>query len=121
MISLLLTCFIPVDEHFVVDHYDGAVWNVVNRAGTPFTQLLVFTNTRNGLRYEDFRVMPEPPIIKHRKHHTELTFVDPRGYIIRKVYVRTYNVITSNFDIEVPNRKQFPLGHRRNLSRQKGR
>lgn len=116
MISILLLCSLPVDEHFVVDHYDGAVWNVVKQRGTQFTQLLFYTHTRHGLRYEDFRVLKQPPIVRNYRRHSEITFVDSRGSVIRKVYVRAYNVITSTFDIELKNRKQFPLGHRRNLS-----
>ena len=114
---LLIILSLPRHEYHVDDVYDGAVWNIVDKRVNGFSQLLFFTNTRNGLRYEDFRVMKQEPMKIHRKHHIMVIFVDPRGNFIRRIKVRTYNVIKSDHDIELANRKIHPLGHRRPLEK----
>ena len=114
---LILILTLPRHEYHVDDVYDGAVWNIVDRRANDFNQLLLFSNTRNGLRYEDFRVMKHEPMKIQHKRYTLLIFVDPRGHYIRRIKVRSYNVITSNYDLELKNRDIHPVGHRRTLTK----
>lgn len=114
MFTLLL--LLPYTEEMVQDTYDGAIWNVVDKKANGFTQLLFVTYTRNGMRYEAFRVLSQPPIVEYRRNHCLLFFNDVRNKCLRKVRVRTYSVIRSDHDIELKNRKLHPLGHRRDIT-----
>ncbi len=113
---ILSFCFLPTHEFYVVDRYDAVVWNVYGRTGDKRTQLLFMNFTRNGDRVEDWRIMLRQPTVVKRPRGVIVYFWDDRQKVFRKVYSRSYSVIKSIPDLDLMNRDDHPLTHRRNLS-----